>query len=473
MNVWLKKLWWLLRDRVYPGLQPLSKEAADRELALAQEEQEKCDAQIKTLPDDDNLLTQYLSGCARLLDEAEDTRRSVEARLTSTIGLSSIAGTIVFGAILALATRTLHVDSFPLRLLITIGALYLVLQIFGAILASLCGLERRGYIAARASDVLPSSHEARPVCLRHQIALYTRRLGDERSNNRAKVDQMALAQRAMRNFIGGLTLLAVIGTGFALTARNPSDDLIQTLRKNHALYEMLRGPQDPKGDPSPPGPAPEPTKKQQPPPWRIVPSLYDPFWSNWALVIAAIVAGVAAMKTLRAIKRQTGILINSERAWITVGPEHGNPDLITSPKRDDGIPNNIFVATIRNIGKSPAQITDMNAWYVKLDKMEDLAVKPDYEKSQNLEGMILVPNDFIAQGQSLLPDSCLTQEEEVKIRNAKMFLYAYGFVNYKDAFGNRRYTRWGYLYSFPQGNLTVFDFPRFQRAGPPEYNKAT
>ena len=257
MNVRLKKLWWLLRDGVYPGLQPLSKEAAEKELALAREEQEKCDAQIKTLPDDENLLTQYLSACARLLDEAEDTRRSVEARLTSTIGLSSIAGTIVFGGILALATGTPHVDSLLLRLLMTFGAFYLVLQICGAILASICGLERRGYIAAQASDVLPLSHESRPVCLRRQIALYTLRLGDEQSNNRAKVDQMALAQRAMTNFIGGLTLLAVIGTGFALTAKNPSDDLIQTLRKNHALYEMLRGPQGPKGDPGPPAPTPE------------------------------------------------------------------------------------------------------------------------------------------------------------------------------------------------------------------------
>lgn len=265
MNVRLKKLWWFLSDCIYPRLEPLSKEDADRQLALAKGEQEKCDEQIKTLPNDDNLLTQYLSTCARLLDEAGDTRRSVEARLTSTIGLSSIAGTIVFGGILAIATGTLHVDSFFLRLLMSFGALYLVLQICLAVQASLSGLERRGYIAEQASDVLPSLNEDRLIYLRRQIDLSTRRLGDVRSHNKNKVDQMALAQRAMRNFVGGLALLAVIGSAFALTVRNPSDDLIQTLRKNHALYEMLRGPQGAKGDPGPPGPAPEPMKQQRPP----------------------------------------------------------------------------------------------------------------------------------------------------------------------------------------------------------------
>jgi hypothetical protein len=149
-----------------------------------------------------------------------------------------------------------------------IGPLYLVLQICRAVQASLCGLERRGYLAARASDVLPSSHETHPLWLRRQINLHTRRLGDVRSSSKKKVDQMALAQRAMRNFVGGLTLLAVIGTGFAFIARNPNDGLIQTLRKNYALYEMLRGPQGPKGDPGLPGPAPRLMKAQQPPPLR-------------------------------------------------------------------------------------------------------------------------------------------------------------------------------------------------------------
>jgi hypothetical protein len=267
MNVRLKELWWLLNDCVYPRLQPLSEDEADRQLTLAKNEQQMSDERIKTLPDDDNLLTQYLGACARLLDDAEDTRRSVEARLTSTIGLSSIAGTIVFGGILAIATGTLHVDSFFLRLLMLFGALYLVLQICRAVQASLSGLERRGYITAQASDVLPSLNEDRPVYLRRQIGLTIHRLGDVRSHNKGKVEQMAVAQCAMRNFVGGLTLLALIGTGFALTARNPSNDLVQTLKNNKALYETLRGPQGPKGDTGPPGPS-EPAKTQLRPPLR-------------------------------------------------------------------------------------------------------------------------------------------------------------------------------------------------------------
>ena len=261
MKVRLKDFWWCFADCIYPRLRPLSKEDEDRESERANEEQEEAEARIKTLPDDDNFRTQYLSGWAKLLYEAEEARRSVEARLTSTIGLSSIAGTIVFGAIIGLASGTLHVDAFWHRLVLSIGALYLVVQICCAILASIRGLERKNYASAQASDILPSLNETQKDYTRRQIALYTRRLTDMRSNTKEKVSQMALAHRAMKNFIVGLSLIAVIGTGLALAARNPDQGLIQALRKNYALVEMLRGPQGPrgapgpKGDPGPPGPA--------------------------------------------------------------------------------------------------------------------------------------------------------------------------------------------------------------------------
>ena len=49
----------------------------------------------------------------------------MEARLTTMMGLASIAGSIVFGSILALATGTLRAPSASLRWFIVIVAVYL------------------------------------------------------------------------------------------------------------------------------------------------------------------------------------------------------------------------------------------------------------------------------------------------------------------------------------------------------------
>lgn len=266
MNKRLKKLAYLLRDCVYPWLQPLSEETAERASKLADEERAKYAEQIEALSDEKDLLGEYLDGCTKLLDEAAETRRSVEARLTSTIGLSSIAGTLVFGGILALATGALHANNVPLRFLTAIGALYLVLQICCAILASIRGLERRTHIAMRFSDVLPSPGEGHLDYVRRQMGFCALRLDDYRSRTNDKVSYMAVAHRAMTNFVAGLIVLAVLGTCFAVQSKGGSDGIVETLRKDHALYEMLRGPQGPqgpKGDPGPPGQSPAPAKKQQ------------------------------------------------------------------------------------------------------------------------------------------------------------------------------------------------------------------
>lgn len=159
MNARLTKLWWFVNDRVYPRLRRFSTAESERERALAQTEQEQYLAQIAGLPDDEHVLAEQLEACVKLLDEEEAARRGVEARLTSIVGLSSIAGTIVFSGILALATGTLRADTIVLRSVMALGALYLALQICWAILASVRGLERRPYIAQNPSGILPLPNE--------------------------------------------------------------------------------------------------------------------------------------------------------------------------------------------------------------------------------------------------------------------------------------------------------------------------
>lgn len=267
MNAKLSKLMWLCRDCVYPQLKARSQEEEERERHHSDKEQKSYAARIAALPNDKDVLVQYLAGCAKLLDEAERVRVSVEGRLTSTLGLWSIAGTIVFGSILAIAAGSLRVQAVPLRVLMALGALYLVLQICCAIFASIRGLERRGYIGMTISGVFRSPGEEYPVFIRRQIKEAADRLNDSRSHNDDKVSQMAVAHRAMKNFVVGLIVIAALGTCFAIRTKKTEADVVQTLRRNHDLSEMLRGPQGPqgppgpRGEPGPPGPAFAPPKK--------------------------------------------------------------------------------------------------------------------------------------------------------------------------------------------------------------------
>jgi len=252
---------WVINDWVIPRARPLSKADSEKQQARQIEEAAESERRVEALPDEESILVGYLGECAKLL-EAEDARRqSVEGRLTSVMGLSSIAATIVFGSILAQASGTLHVQRVWLRWVLALGALYLALQLCCAIIAALCGLERRGYLSSPPRDIFPSpTGEARSIHLRRQILNCLNLLSDHQSLNNAKVTQMAIAHCATRNFIWFLLFLAIVGAYGGITSSGRGDDLIETLRKNHEVQELLRGPQ------GPPGPKGEPCHAQPKPP---------------------------------------------------------------------------------------------------------------------------------------------------------------------------------------------------------------
>ncbi len=240
-------------DLIFPVVCPLSYSQLKREVRILRDQKRDCAARVGAIPDaeEDNLVA-YLGECSKLHDEENDRRQGVESRLTSISGLSSIAGTILFSGILAQAAGTMQPPTRLIGLAIAAGALYIALQVCSAILAAVRGLQRRAYDTEMAGGVLPAPTETRPAHLKNRINASVRRLGRNRIRNNEKVGQMAAAHRAMKNFLGGLIFMAVLGT--VVAARNPSDNLTQKLRDNRELNELLRGPQGPKGDPGPPGP---------------------------------------------------------------------------------------------------------------------------------------------------------------------------------------------------------------------------
>ena len=215
-------------------------------------------AKIGSIPSDDGALGEWKTTYADFLEAEDGRRQSVEGRLTNVMGLASIAGTIVFGTILAQIAGTLHISpGFP-RWIVAIGSLYLVMQICSAIFAAVGGLSRQNYAALTPSDFLAEQSANQTDHLRGLVTKQLKTLADHQSQNDAKVTWMATAHLAMQQFLYGLLAFALVGTFFAISAPPAHDDLVETLKKNHELQELIRGPVGPSG---PIGPMGDPCKK--------------------------------------------------------------------------------------------------------------------------------------------------------------------------------------------------------------------
>jgi hypothetical protein len=236
----------LVRDLFWPLADPLPSDYVQQRAATLA-------AEIRALPSEKAILEEYKKTYASFLDAEEKRRQSVEARLTNIMGLSSIAGTIVFGTILAQIAGTLHVPSGILRWTIALGSLYLVMQICSAIFAAVRGLSRRGYFMLTLADFFPAKNESEASTLRDLVATYAKALSDHQSQNNIKVTWMAAAYRSMQQFLCGLLMFALIGTYFAIKAPAAENDLVETLKKNHELQDLLRGPTGPPGARGPKG----------------------------------------------------------------------------------------------------------------------------------------------------------------------------------------------------------------------------
>ncbi len=249
---------WFVLDRLFPLARPLSRAEARAQKARTRDELTNQAELVTKLPKDPVVLREYLDECLRLLDEESDRRQSVEARLTSVMGLLSIAGTVLFSGIIAQATGAIHSQSAVFRWGMALGALYLTLQLCSAILAAVRGLSRKSFSVATGSGVLPLKDEGRTEYFRRRILWCLQTLVSHRPQNDDKVTEMAKAHCALTNFLVGLLLVAVFCGWFAVQ-QNRGDDTIEILQKNQKLYDLLRGPQGPpgplgpKGDPGPPG----------------------------------------------------------------------------------------------------------------------------------------------------------------------------------------------------------------------------
>lgn len=225
--------WTNLTDFLYPTLErskpgsgvgdQQDRESAEERTALAR------------LGDDVERLEVIFHEMTEVLEREQARKHSVEARLTSIIGLMSIAATVVLSGLVALAAGTLQSASALFRWILALGSTYLVVQLVCALFAAIRGLSRKNYtentllglIGAidpaedNSSRNVESGHAARACVLRRRIHQLTAQTKEQRVNTDAKVSEMAVAHRAVQNFLVGLLILAVL-TALVSVATEPS-----------------------------------------------------------------------------------------------------------------------------------------------------------------------------------------------------------------------------------------------------------
>jgi hypothetical protein len=183
--------------------------------------------------------------------------------------------------------------------------------------------------------------------------------------------------------------------------------------------------------------------------------------------------------------------MNAERAWITVNPKLWSPDLYPSWEPGTSHPDDParmqaqlkmvrhrLPLAIKNMGKTPAQALNFACHYIHIASLSDLPEIPNYEElAPQGEHWIIPGDEFIVHVDLKTNDGILYEREVKDIRLRNSFLYAFGILEYRDAFGHEHRTQFGFAYHFPNRGIVDAEGndlgkPYFRKDGPKAYNRA-
>lgn len=256
-------LYWL-RDRIFPVLEERTPEQTQRDQALRERKLTEAKTRVQAITDE-ALADVSLVECRKLLDADIVRRTAVETRLSSIVGLTSVAAALTLGILTSQLGNSFKIPSSCWLKVTSVLVLYIVLQLVAALLAALQGLSRRAGSAQDTDDALPTTNETKLAHRRRQLLACLECIDDHDDGTRDKISSMAVAHEAMKNFFFGVLGLAFVLTVAALFAPDGGDvtrKLIIKVRSDPELIELLRGPQGatgqtgamgPPGIPGPPG----------------------------------------------------------------------------------------------------------------------------------------------------------------------------------------------------------------------------
>lgn len=169
-----------------------------------------------------------------------------------------------------------------------------------------------------------------------------------------------------------------------------------------------------------------------------------------------------------AAKQSADALMSSERAWMI-----GKPNMRKFERAPEPLELFMYVCNFKNIGRTPARIIQTGLALRKTKSLKDIPPEPGYEKGEifSYNEILIVPRDSFAN----TTVSQITKQDYLALKPSGIGLaiYAYGFVNYLDVFGNCHETCFCHYYYIPGPLEPQIEGFRLLVDAPPAYNKAT
>lgn len=221
-----------LIDCIVPRIErqtPQAKRDYEKQRADARAEWENL---VAGIPSNEEHLKDYLETVKKLVEKEQSRRTGVETRLTSIVGLTSIAATVVLTALFAMAAGSMPLQQDVAKWILVPGCFYLALQLYIGLHQAVKGLSRAPYDADTAVDILPSAQMARCVFLRRCISNKFNMLEQHREKNNEKVTRLAVAHCAVRNFLFVLLILAAAASWMAFTREQPKEAVVSSDKLN-------------------------------------------------------------------------------------------------------------------------------------------------------------------------------------------------------------------------------------------------
>lgn len=190
----IKRIWYWLRDRVYPAPEgnPQKTEALPPQ-SLAGEALEFAYDWLK--------------------DEvkAEDERsKIVDGKLQNILPLSSIVITLVLALITFLTSGRASQFTRSSVLVVTVGGAYVALQFLCAFSWAIRGLSRKSYERATLTDITPQTNDPKTILTWRAIQKIFSQLQHNKEVTNHKVTQLACGHTAIKNGVWGLVLVIII-----------------------------------------------------------------------------------------------------------------------------------------------------------------------------------------------------------------------------------------------------------------------
>ena len=203
-------------------------------------------------------------------------------------------------------------------------------------------------------------------------------------------------------------------------------------------------------------------------------------WADIAalvLTLALVIVGAwgirVALRTLKAIERQTKHTVNTERPWLFLEPY--SQGFSNQYRAGESIKRLDW--RISNRGKTVANVIEAQIFCKKIKDIEAerrkvFSVPPNYGKPIPFFEVPLAPEgnldawSYLESNEGRASEG-LDKDDIQDIRERNYILAAFGYVKYKDQFGEVRESRFCYYYAIAFQDFRIF------LGAPAEYHKCT